>query len=265
MKTYATALALVLALSASSLPAQEEDTAPEQAGGGDFFAKVVSTTGPAEYAVADQDELAWKALEANLELPPSALIRTGFRAKVTIEFGTGDTIEINRVTMAGLRKLAPGSDRKETRTQVGIKYGTIRAKVEKKKAAPGRVEIATPVASLVVGGSEAKVGYSVDRCMGIQTSEGTWQVRRGCRKRNISAGDETDCSLAPGIVLKLYRRDSYMGGPLGLTRTERHVDVFRGTGRGWVGLPGSQWTVSGTPTKKLTHKNEPTSLDLVNP
>jgi hypothetical protein len=269
MKCSIITLLLILALAVSIAPAQEADEAPAPAEKPEVsqtpFAKVVSTSGPAEYATArPEGEPDWKKLEANLELPATALIRTGFRAKVVLEFSDGSKVEIRRGTMVGLRRLAQGPEKQEGTTQIGVKYGTIRAEVAKKQTAQN-VEVSTPVASLTVGGSEATISYSVDKCMTIQAEEGTWRVKRGCRSRKITAGDETDCSLTPGIVLKLYRRDSYMGGPLGLTDTERYVDVFRGTGRGWVGIPGSQWTVSGTPPGRLTDKNEPSELDIVNP
>jgi hypothetical protein len=239
-RTFITAIIAAGLLTGTAL-AQQEDSEPQADRGGQ--ATVVSTKGPAEYAVVNgQDEPEWKKLQADLALPTGSVIRTGFRAHVVLKLPDGTTVEIRRATKIGISQLGRDEAQDEGKTRIGLKYGTIRAKVEKQQAA-GDVEVATPVATLSVAGSEAEIGYAVDTCLGVQTREGIWNVARSsCRRALLTAGDETDCALLPGITLKMYRRDSYMAGPLGLTAVDKRVDLLRGTGRGWLGLPGSPWT-----------------------
>jgi hypothetical protein len=263
-RTFITAIIVAGLLGGTAL-AQEQGARPAP-DAGSRTATVVSTKGPAEYAVINgQDEPEWKKLQADLALPAGSVIRTGFRAHVVLKLPDGTTVEIRRATKIGISQLGRDEAQGAGKTRIGLKYGTIRAKVEKQQAA-GDVEVATPVATLSVAGSEAEIGYAVDTCLGVQTQAGAWNVARcPCRNIVVPAGDETDCALLPGVMLKMYRRDSYMAGPLGLTAIDKRVDLLRGTGRGWVGLPGSPWTAGENQNGKRQLSPNTEELELRSP
>ncbi|MFP4353770.1 MAG: FecR domain-containing protein [Phycisphaerae bacterium] len=262
---YLTIFALILSLWAATLSAEGQDDQADQGNQDqqdqqnqqdpDAGVKVTSVTGSAEFAVvtADQDPT-WKPVEAQANLPVDAVIRTGFRTKVVLQFPDGSTVTIDRATKVGISKLKSSGGRGQT--QIGIKYGVIRAEV-KEGQKQGDFEVVTPVATLSVAGSKAEIGYSIDNCMGVKVQKGDWQIQKHCSVTVVSDREWGDCYLTNYLDLVDYYRDSYMADGLGLSEEDKWVDIRHGTGRGWVAIPGSPFTVTPTRTTDPTQDLDP--------
>ncbi len=263
IKTYLPYLLVVAALALAPAwgedqPAEDADQPqPAENRDGADHVTVVSVTGSAEYAeIQEGQDLDWKRIQADASLPIHSIIRTGFRTKVELKFPDGSTVTVDRVTKIGIAKLR---DRQGAgKTRIGLKYGTIRADVQKGQAA-GDVEVVTPVATLSVAGSKAEIGYSVDNCLGVKVQQGDWKIQRYCSARVVSDSEWGDCYLTNYLDLLAYHRDSYMADGLGLTDEDKKLDLEHGTGRGWVAIPGSPWIVDPHPLKDVTKEIQTTN------
>jgi len=197
---------------------------------------VVSVSGPAERLAVDAEgKQTWQALKAGEQLSGESVIRTGFRAKVVLKFADRGEVTINSATKFGVKKFVKtGPTRAEAR--LGLKYGTIDAQVHK-EAGDNDVQVATPVATLAVGGSGAGIGFGGDSGMGVQGKSGHWKGATPGGGQMIVGGGESTRTQGGGFVpsgqLGLMRQHVGIGGGFGgLTKTERRNILYLGSGRG---------------------------------
>ncbi len=175
---------------------------------------VVSVSGVAEKIVAGKKS----PLKAGDQLDELTVIRTGLRTKVVLKLGDRGEIIINRATKMGIAEFR--KQNKLTRTRLGLKYGSMRATIDSSKG-PNDAQIATPVATLSVRGSEADIGYTGDRGLGLRGRSGQWRVAAGNRTRTIAAGEQTDSQLSLSILMIVQQQTTYLGDTTGgLTSNE---------------------------------------------
>ena len=251
--------ALIAALLLAAPALAEQDPPPAQPAAGEARVTAEAVSGSVEYATPAADgTLTWARLEPKASIPANSFIRTGFRSSVELKFPDGSTVVVNRATKVGIADLKTPAG--QGKTKIGLKYGTIRAEVQKGQK-EGDFQVATPAATLSVGGSIADIGYAIDTCMGVVVEDGGWRILRPCRSRVIRGDEWGDCHLTQSTLLKAYNRDSAMADPIGLDETDRRVDVIHGRGTIRVGLPGGETTPQGPPTPP----NPPQPLPIVNP
>jgi len=133
---------------ASTQPAAAAAPATQPAGGAK--ATVVSVTGQAQKSVPADGALKWEALRQGDELGERTIIRTGLDSSVLLNLAGRGEVRIGSATKIGISELKiEGSLAK---TQLGLKYGTIRAEVDS-RTGPADFRVATPTATLSVRGS----------------------------------------------------------------------------------------------------------------
>jgi len=243
MHRHTIALALTLTMVSGLLaePAAKQGDVPGEAANAQpakvepLKVTVVSATGPAQKRhLNGQDK--WVPLEAGQQLDRLTVIRTGFGAKVVLKFEDRGMVTVRSATKIGLGELHKQGDK--ATVKLGLKYGTVRAEVERGHG-PNDVSIATPVAVASVRGTVGSVGYSGDMGMGVDGHSGTWNVASRRRSRKVRRGETTDGNLTPPSQIALNKRDTRMGDIFGgLTPTERHNLRDNGGGRGIIGFTG---------------------------
>jgi len=193
-------------------------------------ATVVSVQGPAEKLVTTNGQK-WEPLKSGEKLGELTIIRTGLRAEVVLRFPDTGEVTVRRCTKMGI-----GQFRREgaaTKTSLGLKYGAVRADVRSVRG-PTDFQIATPVATLSVGGSLSDIIYSAVGGHQMRAGSGNWGMNSSSgRHRNIWGGQTGGTwggNITPHKINQMAMRfvqvTDVMGG---VTQGERHnIMNYRG-------------------------------------
>lgn len=212
-----------------------EGEAPVAAGAAeDGFAVTVELVEGQCHKRLAEDE-AWSALAVGDVLGELALVRTGFGSRAVLRFADNAVVEVGPATKMGIREFRRDAD--VTRTNVGIRYGTLSAEVDRERG-PSDFTVDTPVATLAVTGTGGRIGVTADRGMTLIGTHGTWAVANGARMREVAGGERTNGQLARSGEL-LTQITKVQLGPQGLTPIELGNLLTNGGGRGVFGFNGS--------------------------
>jgi len=188
---------------------------------------VKSVTGPAERMTAGADE-GWVQLKAGDKLGELTLIRTGFGARVELAFADNSTAVVRRATKMGISQFRKQAQ--VTRTQVGLKYGSVRADIDKARG-PSDFRVRTAVATAAAQGTGGLAKFD-ETGMGMTSTESNWLVTNATGGLDLAAGEHTNGRLTRSIELARARRDNRMVSFFGLTPGERWLLLNHGGGRG---------------------------------
>jgi hypothetical protein len=198
---------------------------------------VVLVTGAAQHKSVGDETGQWLPLAAGDELSELTVIRTGLGAQVVLRLGDRSEITIRSATKIGIGSLRQGARRKVT-TRVGLKYGSIHAKVDPSQG-PNDFQIRTPVATLSVRGTGGDVGFS-HQGMGVNGTEGTWNNNTSGGDTGVGAGETSDGDGTPSGDLDDEDRDTRNGDPHGGTSDEEENNLNQnGGGRGGFDFNGN--------------------------
>lgn len=140
---------------------------------------VVSVKGEALYS----DGAAFKALQKGMQLKEGTKIQTGAKSKVVLDID-GHIVTINQLTLIKVYKNIAKKD--ESTNSIGLKYGSINAKVKKLPQVKTSFLITTPVATSSVRGTEQNVSYGPGFGMQVTVPEGQVNVLGDGDSKNIS-------------------------------------------------------------------------------
>ncbi len=216
--------------------------APELAG----KVTVVSVVGNAHKLVTTGTRRKWVPLKRGEALDELTLIRTGLRTKVVLRFADRAQVVVNNASKMGIGEFRKRGNFMKAR--VGLKYGTIRATIEKGRG-PNDFRVATPVATLSVTGSGADIGALIDSPMVVQSFSGAWKTTTSAGEKTVLAGEATNQTLTQWADLAKQTRETTMASA-GQTDKEKEVLLLNKDGRGIIGL---------TPT------NSGTGLPIITP
>ncbi len=227
------AAVLLLAVGGYALAAGEDQTPSIS-----VTATVVSISGRAQKMQSVDGEGSWTALEVGEKLGELTIIRTGLRSKVVLTFADRAEVTIGSGTKIGIGQASRSST--SAKTRLGLKYGSIRAKVDS-KAGPSDFQVSTPVATLSIRGSESLFGFTCDGGARGESLAGLLSLRAGQRRRTINPGEQIGSRLRLPINLAIRRffvRTGDVSG--GLSRVERRVLDRNRHGLGGVGGPNGR-------------------------
>ncbi|KPK79682.1 MAG: hypothetical protein AMJ81_12940 [Phycisphaerae bacterium SM23_33] len=198
---------------------------------------IKEVTGTAQRLVPGEKP-SWVPLKAGDKLGEQTVIRTGLRSRVVLAFADSSELTIARATKMGIAEF-----RKEgpvTKTRLGLKYGSLRASVEKARG-PNDFTVSTPVATLAVTGSGGQIGHCGDIGSNVQCSFGGFSFASGSRSLNLTGGQSTNSRLLMPILLTQLQSVPQLGDVFnGLTPSETTSLLNFGGGLGGVGfLPGA--------------------------
>jgi hypothetical protein len=204
------------ALSASSttkpaktaVPAKKSTTKKDS-----LRATVVSVKGSAQQRNGDDPKSPWKPIRAGQILSEHALIRTGLGAKLVLRLSDRGEVTVKSATKIGIRDCRKDGD--VARMGVGLKHGTVKAKVNR-AAGPNDFRIHTPVATLSVRGSAGTTSYSAGFGMQFHSQQSTWNVRTNFGSKGVQQGASTDGNLTPNQELAARKTDSKISDPFGV-------------------------------------------------
>ncbi|MHC4561738.1 MAG: FecR domain-containing protein [Planctomycetota bacterium] len=213
--------------------------APTTAAAEPLKASVVSVTGKAQHRLANKADAVWRPLKVDDELGEMEVIRTGLSSKVVLKFADRGEVTVKSATKVGIASFRKTGT--AVRTQVGVKYGAIRASVD---SSQGKTDFAvkTPVATLAARGTGCETMFS-DFGLGINGLWGLWGLDAPGGSTTVAGGQSGDGNATPSNVLDALANDPQMGDPFGgLTPEEILNLIFNGGGRGifsFTGNPGN--------------------------
>jgi hypothetical protein len=134
----------------------------------DLFAKITveSIKGEAAYKKGRQ----WVPLSKGMELAEGTKVSTGVKSWALLNID-GDSLRVRELTMMKIFRSRKTAERKDT--HIGLKHGSLRARIQRLGTLKTSFKISTPVATSSVRGTEQIVTYGSKSGMTIQVLEGT--------------------------------------------------------------------------------------------
>jgi hypothetical protein len=120
---------------------------------------VESVKGPAQYCDTSGGKTKWVALKRGDKLGELTIIRTGFGAKVVLHFKDDTRVTIHGAAKMGIREFKKSE--KVTKTQLGLKYGVIKARVDSTRN-PNDFKVKVHNTTLAVTGTGLGIGAFFD-------------------------------------------------------------------------------------------------------
>ncbi len=134
----------------------------------DVFAeiRVIYTKGRAAYQVGRS----WRPLKRGLVLRQGTRVSTGFRSWAVLKVN-GNYMRIKPLTL--IKIYANSRSRKLKKTHIGLRRGSIRARVKRNRKIRTIFKVSTPVATSSVRGTEKDISYGPGTGMVIKVITGT--------------------------------------------------------------------------------------------
>lgn len=163
--------------------------------------RVVSVKGSVAFKAAQK----WEPLKAQMKLNPGTKISTGVASMAVLQINK-HTLTINPMTMIkiyenieSMKETGNKDVDSSTYTKLGLKRGSIKAKVFRDKRVKTVFEVATPVATSSVRGTEEFISYGPSKGMIIKVIEG-----------NIKGDNKNGTTkyLQPGMVFHQMPKNS---------------------------------------------------------
>ncbi|MCD4825333.1 MAG: FecR domain-containing protein, partial [Phycisphaerae bacterium] len=152
---------------------------------------VVSVEGIAHRKCVSDPKPKWQPVKAGETLDELTFIRTGLGSKVVLRFADRGEVTVKNGTKIGIAEFRKKGNLAKTR--LGLKYGSIRAKVDSSKS-PNDFRVATPVATLSVRGSDGHLGYGA-LGLGFFSTQSKWYVKTPGGSIYVWKGEGTDGGL----------------------------------------------------------------------
>jgi hypothetical protein len=226
MTVACAALALGMAAASGQTPASAPTTTSAPTTRSTMCATVKEATGVAKRLVKENE---WAPLQVGDELDEMTVILTGFGSKVVLAFADNSTVTIDRATKIGIGEFRKVGN--VTTTKLGLKYGSIRADVEKAKG-PNDFTVQTPVATLAVRGTAGDIGYTGDFGLNMRSEHGVWNMVRGFQERNIEGTEGVGDTLTMWVNDVLRTVTVVLGDTSAMTPGEvNFVIANAGSGR----------------------------------
>jgi len=192
----------------------------------------------------------WVALKVGDQLDETTIIRTGFRTRVVLTFADRAEIVVRRATKMGIGGFR--QDGQVTRARLGIKYGAIRAQVEKARGLSD-FRITTPVSTLAITGTSGELAYMADFGYRLRCGDGTWTCQVGGKTRHVEPTEQTSSTMTRHVEAVKAASAPQLGDAFGgLSTAEKSSLVQSGGGRGAIGFAGAG-TGAGNTIKPPKH------------
>lgn len=182
-------------------------------------ARVISVKGTAKWKVAKDDKAKWQPVKKDDVFGDLVIVLTGFGSNVVLEFGDRGRSIIKSCSKVGIASFHKQGT--HVRTRIGLKYGTVRVKVDSSKGT-NDFSVETPEATLSVRGTQGECSYSGDSGTSLDSGTGTWNVSSRGQQQTVQGTQSTDSKLTDADELAMQKRSTRMGDASGgITDAER--------------------------------------------
>jgi hypothetical protein len=251
MRLHYLLIGLLLTTAALGAPEDKKDAAPA---GEPVQVTVAEVTGQAQWMDAAAEEVSWTTIKKNDVLSELVVIRTGLRSSVILKLEDRSLVTIRSGTKIGIAEARRSGA--SAKTRLGLKYGSIRAKVDS-TAGPSDFQVSTPVATLSVRGSVDDFSYGGDNGAKGESFAGLLKLQANGRSQTVNPGEQTTDKL-PLPILAIMRGYGAPMGMYGMTPTELLNYLLYGQGRGIFGFGGRSrllWLLKSR-SRSMRHQEE---------
>lgn len=214
---------------------------------------VISVKGSASYRHLAEKDSKWKKLQAGDKLGELCVIRTGFGAKVELEFADRGRWTVKSSSKFGIREYTKKGN--HVKAHLGLKYGYIDGKIDSSRGT-NDFRVTTPVATLAATGTGANIGYTGDRGMGAYGTHGSWNMGTAMGSRNLAMGQRTDGKRTLSSFILMQQLAAGLS-PKGQTGIERMNTDDNSGGRGLMFLGGGKTKLIISPMLPPSHYRIP--------
>ena len=220
---------------------------------------VASVSGRAQWFHPNKNDKKWVVLKVGDVLDEMSVVRTGFRTTVVLKFADCGSVTINSVTKIGISEFRKKG--KTAKTRLGLKYGTLRAKVGN-NVGPSDWRVKTPTATLSVRGSEMEGGFSPNGGPRGFSHESPLTLSTRFTSQTVNPGESVTSTPTPPIRRMLRAFVPFMGdSSAGTTPVERSTYIHHSGGRAAVGGPGPSAQSPSSPVPPATIVQRSSDLD----
>ena len=241
MRLHYLLIGLLLTTAALGAPEDKKDAAPADKdekkaapAAEPVKVTVAEVTGQAQWMDSAGEDTSWKTIAKDNVLSELAVIRTGLRSSVILKLEDRSLVTIRSGTKIGIAEASRSGT--SAKTRLGLKYGSIRAKVDS-TTGPSDFQVSTPVATLSVRGSVDDFSYGGDNGAKGESFAGLLKTQANGRSQTVNPGEQTMNGL-PLPILAIMRGYGAPMGMYGMTPTELLNYLLRGDGRGIFGMGG---------------------------
>jgi hypothetical protein len=136
--------------------------------------KVLSVNGSVSYKTGQR----WEPLRTMMRLTPGTKVSTGAKSTTVIQIEK-HTLTVNPMTMIKIyessektKASAASGDEAASTTKIGLRRGSVRAKVFREQRVKTEFQVSTPVATSSVRGTEELISYGPSKGMTIRVLDG---------------------------------------------------------------------------------------------
>lgn len=241
MRLHYLLIGLLLTTAALGAPEDKKDAAPADKdekkaapAAEPVKVTVAEVTGQAQWMDSAGEDTSWKTIAKDNVLSELAVIRTGLRSSVILKLEDRSLVTIRSGTKIGIAEASRSGT--SAKTRLGLKYGSIRAKVDS-TTGPSDFQVSTPVATLSVRGSVDDFSFGGDNGAKGESFAGQLKTQVNGRSQTVNPGEQTGSGL-PLPILAIMRGYGAPMGMYGMTPAELLSYLLNGQGRGFFGFGG---------------------------
>ena len=188
--------------------------------------KVVSVTGSVAYKTGQK----WETLRVQTRLNPGAKISTGVNSSAVIQLDK-HTVTVNQMTMVKIYENR--AEKESTETKIGLRRGSIRAKIFREQTVKTVFKVSTPVATSSVRGTEELISYGPSKGMVIKVLDGKvlGESNNGARKylyAGLQFHQRPGLSEPEPLLADIREKAIAAIQPKASTRDEQHSRMYHG-------------------------------------
>ena len=182
-----------------------------------------------EGSAAYKDGHKWVPLKVNQKLPEGTKISTGANSFVDIKLNSKNhTIRVEPYSMI---QIFSKETQTNTNTNIGLKRGSINAKVPRNENVKTEFKVTSPVATSSVRGTEENISYGPDTGMVVEVVSGEVEGKNNSGRTQLITGRQKfvqpDSSGKPNHILQDVRDSSVVQvSSLGLTPEEKESMMY---------------------------------------
>jgi len=155
----------------------------------------------------------WRSAKTQLELPISAMIRTGFASSCEVSFHGNTVVQVEPLSSMRIADYLGDKLKTREKVDVSLHYGAVRCGVEKGRIR-SNTQIITPVSTLGIRGTKTRVEYSrgTAQCQLAVLKDGPADATSWKGRYELNEGMKTDKNLSRHLKMAIFDRTVYVSG-----------------------------------------------------
>ena len=155
----------------------------------------------------------WRSAKGKMELPKSAMIRTGFASSCEVSFQGNTVVQVEPLSSMRIADYLGNKSKTREKVDVNLHYGAVRCGVEKGRIR-SNTQIITPVSTLGIRGTQTRVVHlrGAGQSMLAVTKDGPADAMSWKGRYELREGMKTDNQLSRHLKTAIFDRTVFVSG-----------------------------------------------------